>query len=195
MTTRRTRTVRSVTALVAIVAALALTWNTYARSQPDAARAAIAPARPTAAIDGPWRVVRVTDGDTISVARTGSGGAVTVRLLGIDSPETVDPRKPVQCYGREASASLKQLLAGRTVDLEHGPEATDKYGRVLAYVWIGDELVNYRQVLDGYAREYTYGARPAQHAAAIRAAQAEARTAGRGLWAPAGCNGTTEGPR
>lgn len=123
MTTRRTRTVRSITALVAIVAALALTWNTYARSQPDVARAAIAPARPTAAIDGPWRVVRVTDGDTISVARTGSGGAVTVRLLGIDSPETVDPRKPVQCYGREASASLKQLLAGRTVDLEHGPVA------------------------------------------------------------------------
>lgn len=181
------RSGRAVAVVGALVVALAIAWTTYARSHPDGPAsptgATAAPTRPTAALDGPWRVVSVSDGDTVRVARAdGSGGAVTVRLLGIDSPETVDPRKPVQCYGPEASASLKQVLAGRTVDLEHGPEQTDKYGRTLAYVWAGGELVNYRQVLAGYAREYTYGSRPAQHAAAIRAAQADARAAGRGLW-------------
>ena len=175
----RTSTFRTHRAAIALIIAT-LTAAT-ACANPTAA--ATPPHRPAAdQLDGPWNVVAVTDGDTIRVARAGTPGAtISVRLLGIDSPETVDPRKPVGCYGPQASANLKQKLAARTVDLEHGPENTDRYGRTLAYVWLGDELVNLTLVTGGWAREFTY-AQPAQHAAAIRAAQADARAAGRGLW-------------
>lgn len=105
-----------------------------------------------------YRVVRLIDGDTIDVKvgwRT-----VTVRMLGIDTPETVDPRKPEQCYGREASDEVKKLLAGRKVRLEFNPnrERLDKYRRYLAYVYRDDGLfVNTFLLENGYAREYTFG--------------------------------------
>src|SRR3990167_6162374 len=88
-----------------------------------------------------YPVVRVVDGDTLAVEMNGK--SVKVRLIGLDTPETVDPRKPVQCFGKEASAKAKELLTGKSIRLEKDASQGeyDKYGRLLAY---------------GYGHEYTY---------------------------------------
>jgi len=114
-----------------------------------------------------------------------------VRLLGIDTPETVDPDLPVQCFGPEASARADQLLTGQHVWLETDPsQATvDTYGRRLAYVWLSDDqLVNLQLIEEGYAREYTYD-NPYRYQHTFQAAQADAVHAGRGLWSPTACGG------
>ncbi len=105
-----------------------------------------------------YTVTHVIDGDTFK-AKVGSH-TVTVRMLGIDTPETVDPRKPVQCYGKEASDETKSLLTDKEVHLKLNPnrEEKDKYGRYLAYVYRGDGLfVNEELIKGGFAHEYTYG--------------------------------------
>src|SRR3989344_8068933 len=81
-----------------------------------------------------YAVSKVIDGDTISIMKDGK--AVTLRLIGLDTPETVDPRKPVQCFGKAASDKAKELLAGTNVRLEFDASQglLDKYGRTLAYV-------------------------------------------------------------
>jgi len=83
-------------------------------------------------------VVSVVDGDTIKVSIDGK--TTTLRLIGIDTPETVDPRKLVQCFGLEASKKAKELLTGRKVRIEQDPtqDKIDKYGRLLAYVYRDD---------------------------------------------------------
>lgn len=144
------------------------------------------PARPAAAA-GPYPVLDVVDGDTARIQR--GGDAVTVRLIGIDTPETVDPDQPVQCFGPQAAARAAQLLAGQLVWLEHDPKQglLDRYGRELAYVWLpGGQLANLLLLDGGYAREAGYGL-PYRYAAVFRAAQADARAAHRGLWAAAAC--------
>lgn len=138
---------------------------------------------------GPLDVEDVVDGDTLTVRR--GGQVVTVRLLGVDAPETVHPDEPVECFGPEAAARASDLLAGRRVWLEHDPsqDDVDRYGRELAYVWLAeDRLVNFELVDGGYAREYTYD-RPYTHREAFRAAETAAQAAGRGLWSPATCPG------
>jgi micrococcal nuclease len=140
------------------------------------------------AASGTYAVIRVVDGDTVSVSIEGK--TETVRFIGIDTPETVDPRKAVQCFGKEASDKTKELLAGRRVMLEKDPSQgeRDKYGRVLAYVFRADGLfVNEYLVAQGFAHEYTYDA-PYKYQAQFRAAQSEARAEGRGLWAPNACS-------
>ena len=105
-----------------------------------------------------YQVTYVTDGDTFKV-QVGRRVAI-VRMLGIDTPETVDPRKPVQCYGKEASDETKGLLTNREVRLKLNPnrEEKDKYGRYLAYVYRDDDIfVNEELLKGGYAKEYTYG--------------------------------------
>ena len=128
-------------------------------------------------------VVRVVDGDTILVR--GAGGHVEdVRLLGIDTPETVDPRKPVQCYGPQASAFAKHLETGRTVTLAYDRELHDRYGRFLAYVWLTGArplFVNAVLVQRGYARTYPFPPNTA-HAALFADLERSAAVAGRGLW-------------
>jgi micrococcal nuclease len=139
-------------------------------------------------LTGPLEVARVVDGDTIKV----SGGA-TIRMIGMDTPETVDPRKPVQCFGIEASRHAHALLDGRTVRLEYDPSQGrfDKYGRTLAYVWMSDgRLYNEVMIREGYAHEYTYDT-PYEYQARFRAAEAAARNASLGLWSPSTCNGNT----
>ena len=86
-------------------------------------------------IQGPFTVVKVVDGDTIHVDNNGK--RLKIRMIGLDTPETVDPRKPVQCFGREASAQAKTILAGQSVYLEIDPsqDTIDRDGRTLAYVW------------------------------------------------------------
>jgi micrococcal nuclease len=127
-------------------------------------------------------VTKITDGDTIHVEI--GGGDETVRLIGIDTPESVDPRSPVECFGKEASAHLAELLPlGTEVRLVRDVEARDRYDRLLAYVYrVSDDLfVNLQQARDGYAQQLTIPPNVA-HADDFTAAVAEAREAGRGLW-------------
>ncbi len=133
-------------------------------------------------------VTRVIDGDTIDV-RTEAGESVRVRLLGVNTPETVDPRKPVECFGKEASAFTKSALEGTTVTLETDPtqDTYDKYGRLLAYVFLANGTdFNQELVANGYAHEYTYRV-PYRFQTEFKAAERESRETGRGLWNHATC--------
>lgn len=137
-----------------------------------------------------YKVSKVTDGDTIHVIIEGQDE--TVRLIGINTPETVDPRKAVECYGKEASARMKELAQGKIVRLEYDESQAlrDAYGRLLAYVYLEDgQMINRKMVAEGYAYEYTYMT-PYIYQKEFRQLQNIARTSQRGLWAPETCNGT-----
>jgi len=125
-------------------------------------------------------VTRVIDGDTIEIE-----GGQKIRYIGIDTPETVDPRTSVQCYGKEASAKNKEFVEGKRVRLEKDVSETDKYGRLLRYVFVGDVFVNETLVKEGYAFSSTY---PPDIKYQDRFAKAEkaAREADRGLWGACG---------
>jgi micrococcal nuclease len=128
----------------------------------------------------------VDDGDTLTVDL--AGGRERVRLLGIDAPESVDPNRPVQCYGPEASLALAGLVPpGTEVRLVLDVEARDRYDRLLAYAYrAGDDLfVNRWLVTEGYAATSVYPPNVA-HAAELAADEAQARAAGRGLWGHCG---------
>lgn len=121
-------------------------------------------------------VARVVDGDTLVLQATG-----TVRLIGIDTPETVDPRVPVQAFGAEATEALRQMVGNRQVRLAFDHQRRDKYGRTLAYLYLTDgTFVNLEMVRRGYAHAYLDY--PFQQMEQFRAAEREAREAGRGLW-------------
>ena len=140
----------------------------------------------TAAKPGDATVDRVVDGDTI-VARI-AGSTERVRLIGIDTPESVDPRRPVECFGKEASKHTAELLPeGTAVRLVRDVEARDRYGRLLAYVYRSrdDLFVNLELAEDGYASVATYPPNVA-HVAEFTRAAAEARREGRGLWSACG---------
>lgn len=128
------------------------------------------------------RVTRVVDGDTVQVQ--GPGGARdTVRYIGVDTPESVKPRTPVQCFAKAASHRNAELVQGRAVRLLLGAEPRDRYGRLLAYVFRAQDgrFVNEELLAGGFARTLTippndrYAARFAAHAAAAARAR-------RGLW-------------
>ena len=126
-------------------------------------------------------VVRVVDGDTIDV--TIGGIEERVRLIGIDTPETVKPNSPVECYGPEASAHTKELLpAGTPVHLERDLVARDDYGRLLSYVFRTDGVfVNRELIDDGFARPLEIRPNLAYHVYFEQGAEA-AEAAGLGLW-------------
>jgi micrococcal nuclease len=139
-------------------------------------------------------VTKVVDGDTLHV-RIGTT-TITVRLIGIDTPEVVDPRKPVQCYGREASVHMHLLVDAQIIYLQADASQgnLDKYGRALRFVWLADGTnVNQHMIADGYAFEYTYRV-PYQYQSQFRTAQADAHAAQRGLWSPTTCNGEVTTP-
>jgi micrococcal nuclease len=125
------------------------------------------------------RVVRVVDGDTIVASVDGDDEYV--RYIGVDTPETVKPDTPVQCFGPRASAENHRLVEGRTVRLVFDREQRDDYGRLLAYVYAGKRLVNATLVRGGYARTLAIAPNTA-HAAQFHRLAARAATAGRGLW-------------
>jgi micrococcal nuclease len=142
-------------------------------------------------------VERAVDGDTIEVSVTGGGdgpgrgSAVAgeiydVRLIGIDSPESVRPGTPVECFGKEAAAAAAALLEGESVRMVKDVEDKDRYGRLLRYVYLGDEMANARLVLNGYASAYTYPPN-VRHADLLVSLQREARRSDLGLWAPGAC--------
>lgn len=138
-------------------------------------------------------VTKVVDGDTITVRIEAKNE--TIRFIGIDTPEVLDPRKPVQCFGREASAYSKQLLTGQSVKLKPDPAAgdRDKYSRLLRYVFLPDGTnVNEKLILDGYAHEYDYDNQVYKYRDQFQAAETEAREQGRGLWNANTCGGVTK---
>lgn len=132
-------------------------------------------------------VERVIDGDTIVVQGIG-----TVRLIGVDTPETVDPRKAVQYFGAEASAFTRQLADRQIVRLEFEGSRTDRYNRTLAYVYLPDgTLLNGEIIRQGYGHAYVQV--PFSKMQEFRAFEREARTLNRGLWAPDAAQATQTG--
>jgi micrococcal nuclease len=131
-----------------------------------------------------FKVQSVVDGDTIKLDEIG-----TVRMIGIDTPETKDPRKPVQCFGQEASNKIGEFLNNSSVYLEFDPaQRIDKYGRTLAYVFREDNLdINLEMVKQGFAFAYTKYPNPRSQE--FVNAQTEARSKQAGLWSPSTCNG------
>lgn len=104
-----------------------------------------------------YQVTKVLDGDTFQIKIKKE--IVTVRMLGIDTPETVDPRKGIQCYGKQASDKTKEILLKKYVTLmtDSSQNTTDKFGRILAYTYLEDGFFINKYLLEyGYAREYKY---------------------------------------
>lgn len=154
-------------------------------SAPPSGTGGVAP--PTTSIEANATVERVVDGDTIVVDI--DGHRETVRLIGINTPETVKPNSPVECYGPEASKRTKELLPpGTPVRLERDIEARDVYGRLLAYVQRATDgmFVNLELVEEGDAVLLTFPPNTA-HTDAFVAAAGAAERAGVGLWSA--CDG------
>jgi|GEM_PF-3281053 len=136
------------------------------------------------------KVIKVVDGDTITIE-----GGKKVRYIGIDAPETKDPRKPIQCFGKEATLKNKELVEGKFIYLEKDISNLDKYGRLLRYVWLPLEnsdskvnkskqnlLVNDYLVRQGFAYAVSFPP-DIKHQDLFIEAQKEARANNRGLWA------------
>lgn len=131
--------------------------------------------------EGFVRVIDSVDGDTIVVELDGKHEHV--RLLGIDTPETKDPRRGVQCFGKEAAAATRSMIAGRAVKLLPDTKQGDRdsYGRLLRYVYFEDgTTVNERLVYDGYA--FAYERFPTARLERLQQLEADAKKNQRGLW-------------
>lgn len=128
-------------------------------------------------------VTRVVDGDTIE-ARI-DGEVEDVRLIGVDTPETVKPGAPVECFGERASRFSHRLLEGRHVRLVFGAERRDHYGRLLAYAYLGERFVNAALVRRGLARTLTIPPND-RFAPLLRRLELRAARSGRGLWSACG---------
>lgn len=124
-----------------------------------------------------YRVERIVDGDTLVLEKIGK-----VRLIGVDTPETVDRRKPVQYFGKEASLFLKNIALGKEVSIEYDQNKKDRYGRALGYLFLPDgTLINLKIIEEGYGFAYTKY--PFKRIEEFRKAEARARTIEKGLWA------------
>jgi micrococcal nuclease len=166
-----------ITAALAVAAALSvLAWPSRGHRSP--------PRGPGFAAE----VVRPVDGDTL-VARAG-GRTFYVRLLGIDTPETHRPGTPVECGGPEASKAMDALApAGAPIRLESDPtqDRVDRYGRLLAYVWLADgRLLETAQLESGWATTYVYAGRPVSLFPRLAAAARQAQVTHRGVWSACG---------
>lgn len=130
------------------------------------------------------KALRVIDGDTIEIE-----GNIKLRYIGIDTPETKHPTKGVQCFGKEASNKNKELVEGKMIRMEKDISETDRYGRLLRYVWLVDDsatssaglFVNDYLVREGYAHASTFPPDVAYSEQFVEA-QREARENNRGLW-------------
>lgn len=137
-----------------------------------------------------YSVVHIADGDTIDVLVDDQ--KVRVRLLGINSPESVAPNRPVECFGKEASNYISSLISNKSVRLELDPSKPEKdeYGRSLAYLFREDGLfINSQMIESGYAYEYTYHNERYKYQNDFKLAQAKAQKSMQGLWAKETCNG------
>jgi len=121
-------------------------------------------------------VKRVVDGDTLLLEN-----GERVRLIGVDTPETVHPKKPVQHFGKEASKFTKEMVEGKRVRLEYDETSRDKYGRLLVYVFLEDGIfLNAEIIKQGYGFAYTKF--PFKYLDEFRQHEREARESKRGLW-------------
>lgn len=121
-------------------------------------------------------VARVVDGDTVVLA----DGRI-VRYIGIDAPETKHPRKQTECFGHASSEANRRLVEGKSVRLERDVSETDRYGRLLRYVWLGGTLVNEQLVRQGYAAAAPFPP-DVRYRDLLRSAQRDARRERKGLW-------------
>jgi micrococcal nuclease len=140
------------------------------------------------------QVVKIVDGDTIDISLNGQ--TERVRMIGMNTPESVDPRRVIQCFGIEASNRAKQLLTGQTVGLENDPTQgdIDQYGRLLRYVWFSDgRMFNLQMLAEGFANEYTYNT-PYKYQNLFKSTARAADQAQVGLWSPQTCNGDFNSP-
>ncbi|MEU4704792.1 thermonuclease family protein [Nocardia salmonicida] len=135
-------------------------------------------------------VIKVVDGDTVDI-RYPDGQTDRVRILGIDTPETKDPNKPIECWGPEATAFATTELAGRAVTLRIDPtqDERDRYQRLLAYIDRDGWNYSIEAARAGVARAYIYDHSPVTLYPQIETAQQQAQAEARGLWGPP-CNGT-----
>jgi micrococcal nuclease len=183
-----------------LVAICALTWVTLTQRPTDqgfeisaelpAPRDSLPPTDSSTGL--PWssaQVVRVVDGDTLIVAIQDT--QARLRLIGMDTPETVHPTKPVQCFGAEATARTQTILNSYTnrVWLEKDVSETDRYGRLLRYVWLGptpdSPMLNEQLVAEGYAQVSTFPP-DVKYQDRFLVAQRAARAANLGLWGRCG---------
>lgn len=146
------------------------------------------------AVDANATVVRVVDGDTLVVEI--DGAEESVRLIGLDTPESVAPGRPVECYGREASARLEELVPpGTPVRLERDIEARDMYDRLLVYAYRAEDglHLNLDQLVQGYAEALPYPPNTTLEDE-LASAEREARAADVGLWSTCGGADVPVGP-
>lgn len=137
--------------------------------------------------NGLYEITRVVDGDTMIIRIDGKNE--TVRLIGINTPESVDPRREVECFGVEASNRAKEILTGKSFELESDDAVgqRDKYGRLLRYIFLEDGTnFNELMISEGYAYEYTYDM-PYKYQDEFKQAEKNAREAKKGLWADGVC--------
>ena len=178
MTRRRLKLGSALLGLV-LVAVLGYTRRDAPLPPVDSTPASFPPASPTAPqLTAPRQCVRVIDGDTIELE-----GGERVRLIGVNTPESVDPRRPVERFGKEASAFTRRLAEGKAVRLEYDSETRDPYGRTLAYIYLPDgTLLNAEIIRQGYGFAYTRF--PYRRVQEFVGLEREAREQERGLWAP-----------
>ena len=163
-------------AILAAIAVALLAADRGGDSGPNRGTAPTAEgSKPTPAV-----VTRVVDGDTIEV-RLPDGAEEDVRYIGVDTPESVDPDEPPQCFGHRAAELNRRLVEGRRVELRFDAERRDRYGRLLAYVRRGEVLVNAELVRRGRARTLTIAPNDSR-ARLFDKLQTAAGRAGRGLW-------------
>lgn len=165
-----------------VVAVLGL-WSFYGRTPATPSTASLQSTSPRAEA---YQVVRVVDGDTI-VVQDKKGSQLKIRLIGIDTPEVVDPRRPVQCFGKEASAKMRELVVGKFVRLEKDPtgDTIDNYKRSLRHVYVDNKHVNAEMIRAGYAYaeiRFQYSSREQ-----FKEYQREAEKKKLGLWNEKNC--------
>lgn len=131
-------------------------------------------------------VIEVIDGDTIAVKD--NGVRKLVRLIGIDSPETNHPTKPVQCYGKEAKEKLTEVLLNKEISMEVDISNVDRYDRLLRYIYLEDQMINEQLVEEGYARAKTYEP-DTKYQQKLQRAENVAKSEKVGLWSEDTCGG------
>lgn len=162
--------------LLGLVLLISIIFSNFTKDQKNTSLKTATPSASQVTDKKLYLVNRVIDGDTIEIE-----GKVKVRYIGIDTPETVDPRRPVGCFGKEASIKNKELVEGKMVSLEKDISETDKYGRLLRYVYVDEVFVNKYLVAEGFARASSYPP-DIKYQEIFRSAEKTAQSGNKGLW-------------
>jgi len=187
--------VKQLTVLLATV--ILVIWQQYRGTATEASPTTNPPVlqthTSTSTIETNAVVTRVVDGDTIEARYDHEETLVKIRLLGVNTPESVDPRRGVECFGKVASQFTKDILEGKRIQLVEDPEADniDKYQRLLRNIVLEDGTdFNLLLVEQGYANAYLSFPLNKQRKAQLSQAEKDAREAGLGLWSTSTCSGT-----